>query len=165
MSQRPQTCPTPTWDRFAKWKPFTRTRVTISSEELGFGLSESTKRVPHVPTAEEKGKLDKGERYGIPEFDEMPSGELSLWISVPERLGVRTHWNDAKHQRIEGCLNSFVSGLVAAAHSIKNGREDEERRRQAVRLARHILFLIQSTCRATLGFSLLGELERVWFSY
>jgi len=49
---------------------------------------------------------------------------------VPEGLGVLTHWNDAKHQRVEGCLNSFVSGLVAAAYAIKKGREDEERRRR-----------------------------------
>jgi len=64
------------WDRFAKWKPFTRTRVTIDEEELGFGLIESTRKVPHVPTREEKRELEKGDRYGIPEFDEIPSGEL-----------------------------------------------------------------------------------------
>jgi hypothetical protein len=118
------------WDRFAKWKPLTRTRVTIAGEEIGFGLIESTKKVPHVPSREEKRKLDNGDRYGIPEFDEIPGGELSLFLSVPEGLGVRTHWNDAKHQRVEGCLNSFVSGLVAAAHAINKGREEEERRRR-----------------------------------
>jgi hypothetical protein len=118
------------WDRIAKWEPVTSARIAIMDEEFGFGMSELTDKVPHVPTREEQRRIDRGDRYGLPVNDHVPSGNLSLWLHMPMDLGLRGTWSDGKKQRVENCLNNFVITLIKAAHAIKIARAKEQKERE-----------------------------------
>jgi hypothetical protein len=117
------------WDRFLHWAPSTNTRITILDEQFGFGLSELTEKIPHVLTRDEQRRTDRGDRYGIPQYDHVPSGKLSLWLNMPD-LGLRGSWSDGKSQRVEACLNSLVITLIKAAHAIKIARAKEQKERE-----------------------------------
>jgi hypothetical protein len=118
------------WDRFANWEPGTSVRILILGEQFGFGLSELTDKVPHVSTRDEQRRIDRGDRYGIPVNDHVPSGNLSLWLNMPMDLGLRGTWSDGKKQRVEHCLNNFVITLIKAAHAIKVARAKEQHERE-----------------------------------
>ena len=61
----------------------------------------------------------------------VPTGQLVLRIADAQAMDVRKSWADGKRQRVEGCLNSFVVGLVAAAEAKKAWqRELDERHRR-----------------------------------
>jgi hypothetical protein len=117
-------------DRIANWEPGTSVRISILGEQFGFGLSELTDRVPHVPTREEQRRIDRGDLYGIPVNDHVPNRNLSLFLNVPMDLGLRGTWSDGKKQRVENCLNNFVITLIKAAHAIKIARVKEQRERE-----------------------------------
>ena len=114
------------WHRFANWEPSTNVQVSIMEERFGFGLSELVDKVPHTPTREEQRRIDRSGRYGIPQYDHVPSGKLSLWLNMPD-LGLRGTWSDGKKQRVESCLNTFIVTLIKAAHGIKIARAKEQR--------------------------------------
>jgi hypothetical protein len=117
------------FDRFRNWEAGTNARISIMDEQFGFGFSELTQKIPHAPTREEQNRIDRGDRYGIPINDHVPSGKLSLWLNMPD-LGLRGAWSDGKQQRVESCLNNFVITLMKAAHAIKIARAKEQCERE-----------------------------------
>jgi hypothetical protein len=73
-------------------------------------------------------------QFGYNQYDKQPTptGNLCLTINDPGfwRGGTcRQNWNDGKSQRIEDCLNSFISGLLKTA-TLKKKHIQEEQVRQ-----------------------------------
>ncbi|MDX8406216.1 MAG: hypothetical protein R8K50_08730 [Mariprofundus sp.] len=114
-----------------------KTIVEVDGESIGFSLDEKIQRTDHRPTTEEKRK-HKDHYWRIPRYDHLPTGNLSL--NILEWSAPRKRWSDGKRQKIEGCLGSFIQGLLETAVKIKADREqrrldkirwaEEEKRRQ-----------------------------------
>jgi hypothetical protein len=81
-----------------------------------------------LSTAQIKEKEKHPWMYSRQEYYYSPNGVLSLKIRNDDSLNIRKTWSDGRRQRLEDCLNSFVSGLIKAAMSIKHLRAERERR-------------------------------------
>jgi hypothetical protein len=66
--------------------------------------------------------------HSRPPFDYFPSKRLALCIVSDDIEGCRRLWADGTTQKVEECLNSFISGLVIAAEAIKTARAKREQR-------------------------------------
>jgi hypothetical protein len=100
--------------------------LIIEGETLKFGICEIFNAKRHVLTrAEEKNPCL------APQWDYHLTGRLRLFIGkMPYASEGRKSWSDARHKRLENCLESFVLGLkVAAAATKKKRLENEERER------------------------------------
>jgi hypothetical protein len=106
--------------------------VTVEGEELGIRLYELIGQVKHIPTEEERVRIKKyPEIHGVPEYDERPSGKLTLAICREEFGGVRMKWVDGKGHPLETKLESFVAGLSEVARAKRAWRQaKEEQERQ-----------------------------------
>jgi hypothetical protein len=113
--------------------------VMVEGEVLEMRLEEKVRQRDHVLTEEDKKQLKKWGYNFAPKYDFYPSGILMLRILDMERTGVRNTWSDTGTHRLEGLLNSFLDGLVTAAHEKRARRiqrekddlEREERRKKA----------------------------------
>lgn len=65
-----------------------------------------------------------------PPVEHVPTGELSLSILDASYHSARSSWRDGKRQRVEECLNAFVSSLYLTSDAIKANRIEWERRRK-----------------------------------
>lgn len=108
------------------------TRVSVLGESLAIAISEATKRVAHQVTFTEQKEIDRGRGWGIPKWDDVPSGELTLAITNVSQA--RQRWTDGR-VKIEQQLNKFFIGLVRAALEVKRQRDEAERRARAHALA------------------------------
>jgi len=108
------------------------TSAIVLEERVFFYLEEITTRVDHKPTLAEQVE-GKRWRWHTPRYDFLSSGKLRLRLVDSDYLSVRTAWADGSRQRIEDCLNGFITGLLKAAEAIKRRRveiaEHERRRR------------------------------------
>lgn len=95
----------------------------IDDEDVPFHLEERMLRVERTPTPNAK--------YSWPTFEWISSGELVLRINHYACRGIRQSWADGKKQRLEGCLNDVIVGLVAAAQLIRQRRLEHEERMRA----------------------------------
>jgi hypothetical protein len=100
------------------------TSVRIIEEDIAISLSEQVNRV------ERKDENRKQSAWSFPQYDWVPTGNLSLRIQGWSP-GARQSWTDGKKQRLENCLNQFIVGLVIVAEAERARRlEREERERQ-----------------------------------
>jgi hypothetical protein len=108
------------------------TEVKLLETTLEISISEQLIRVRKEPKDPD---FEGSYRFGHSRFEEqsVPSGNLSLLISNTGfylRGHFQQNWRDAKTQRLEGCLDSFVTGLVKAAigkkESIEKRRQEEQ---------------------------------------
>lgn len=107
------------------------TCVTLLGENIEFGLRECLDRKERDETNSDTEKYSWLDHY--PKHYCVPSGRLSLIIKTYIGDGLRTSWTDGKKQRIEDCLNAFVTGLIKAAvarRAMNLEREKQERERQ-----------------------------------
>lgn len=133
------------------------TMTVVDDERLEFVLEEIVRQVQHKMTpAEQLEERIKGYRaYSVPRYDWLATGFLQLRITNLEASGVRRSWSDGKRQRLESCLNSFMSGLTLAARANRDERArraererrwEEERQLEAER--QHRRYLEQRRIRA-----------------
>lgn len=121
--------------------------ILADGEQIGFAIEEKLDRVPHVVTsAELKAKADydkqcaladRGIGYrpwrapAIPEYDQVPNGELVLKFDHDYAMGsIRRSFSDGKRQRLEDLIPLMISSLERSAAAIKDRREENERRKQ-----------------------------------
>lgn len=104
---------------------FPRTEVSVLEENIGFQLYEEKVRQERLPT---KHEIEWELRFS-PErkfYETVPSGKLVLQIT--DGSGLRRCWTDRSDRRVEQFLNSFVLGVFRAAESLKQARDEAERR-------------------------------------
>lgn len=122
--------------------------LKIDGEQISIAVEETTKRVPHVPTAAETSKMERWDRKyqekirrhewvstwdkpEIPEFDEVPSGQLLVEIDRAHCWdGLRRRFRDGKRQRVENLAEKIVSAAAACAAAAIERKEEAERRQQ-----------------------------------
>ncbi|MDY0095689.1 MAG: hypothetical protein RBT80_23585 [Candidatus Vecturithrix sp.] len=110
--------------------PFSTT-VSVMDEVIKFAFNEELNRTKKkLSAAQMKEKEKHPWMYSRQEYDYSPNGLLSLKIKNDDYLNTRKTWTDGRRQRLEDCLNSFVSGLIKAAIAIKHLREERERRQR-----------------------------------
>lgn len=159
----------------------------IGEESIRFSISESYRRHKHAPNEMEQAQLEawkkKNEktlrrggwdvlmlpnRPQFPEWDYVPTGQLSLEMQAPylNRASPRRNFRDAKVQRLERMTGDILVGLHVLAAALK---EDRIRREAANRQRRQAEELRERTLRerhvrerrsAALGY-LLQEIEEL----
>ena len=107
--------------------------VTIFEQQISFSIKEAIKTI-HEEVEPSDDSLDG--RYDFfhdrKRTVQVPSGHLLLLIPEAQlhwAYGCRKLWKDAKIQRIENCLNSFVSGLIEVAAAKRDHKIKEEQKR------------------------------------
>ena len=114
-------------------------RVSEGPAVKAFGQSVSFSIKESVSTIEEELESNTKSLEGRYDFfterkrkKQVPSGTLSLLIHDAEGYwasGCRKQWKDAKVQRLENCLNSIVTGVLAVAAK-KRDHELEMKQRE-----------------------------------
>jgi hypothetical protein len=107
------------------------TEVRILAISLSFAIYEELR---HRRLEAKNHDLNGYYQFGYNQYDKQPTptGNLSLVINDPGfwRGGTcRQNWKDGKSQRLEDCLNSFISGLLKTA-TLKKKHILEEQARQ-----------------------------------
>ena len=104
-----------------------KTQVCVDGRWLGFGIEEDLLTVKIEPPVRPRlGLWSPG-----PTYEKKPRGTLSLVLrDVQTTVPTRSRWGDGKSQRVENCLNAFVSTLVLAAERLRLDEEERERRHQ-----------------------------------
>lgn len=106
-------------------------QVVILNEAFNLRICEPNRQLPHVQTDEEKAKKRKGDTWGIPKYDKVPSGELVLEMtSVDCRFTHR--YRDGKRARLEEQLNDVVKGLIRSVDWARK-RKAEWKREEEIR--------------------------------
>ena len=126
-----------------------RMKIAIGADDVGFTLTERTRREAHLPTPEELADNEKREErrqraqrrqdwdatfaigYGNtwPEFDTVYTGQLVFAIDGWSD-GLRKTWADGKTQTVEGMLDAIVDGIRVVIASNKARREENEERQR-----------------------------------
>jgi len=104
------------------------TCVMVLDESIGLALHEGTRTVPHVPTEAEQRRAMRSGQWTIPTHDVVPDGTLRLMVTNVS--STRQRWRDGKVP-VEQQLNAFLKGLVRAALTVKQQREEKEQRARA----------------------------------
>lgn len=109
----------------------------VDDEPLSFSISETTKRLKHVPAEKELAAVEKWEKYQArrahnwcleykprpetPEWDYEPTGLLQVHIDQRSYTydGLRRTFGDGKTQRIEKLISPILVGLATCAAAIK----------------------------------------------
>ena len=112
--------------------------IELNDIQIEVSLEEIIKRIKHVcsPQEEARVKRDPYYRYKLPEFDYIPTGNLTLKMHHIWDYKGRKSWSDAKIQRLDNCLNDFLISFQKATIYLKeqeNNRKLEELARQQAR--------------------------------
>jgi hypothetical protein len=121
------------------------TSIEIDGEELKLLLKERITRItipPPPPPPPKRGvpwTPDFQPRVA-PQYEWVPTGELSLQLEADTQYGTRKNWADTKTKRLEARLTDVVDGLALIAISIKamRARREEESRQSLIREARRL---------------------------
>jgi hypothetical protein len=97
-----------------RWKRPTHAKV--EGETIRFGLDEALQR---------RKNTNKDTR-SYSEYEFAPNGRLMLRIKHEGLTGCRARWCDGPRGKLEGKLNSFLSGLWATAEFLKKQRHERE---------------------------------------
>jgi hypothetical protein len=111
----------------------TSSYASINGEKVYFAISESYRRVDHVPTQEEKALKKERPFWEITKYDYHPTGDLSLKIVANGGYGSRKKWPDSKSGRLEEKVGDFIGGAILVAHMLKIERKakvEAERKRE-----------------------------------
>jgi hypothetical protein len=106
--------------------------VRVFGQLVGICIAESTRRVPHELTPSEARQKAVGRGWEIPEYDYVPSGELSILLDhyAPSE---RRSFSGGKERQIEGVLPDVLKALIRIAMRLKadqNRRDEGDRQRQ-----------------------------------
>lgn len=121
------------------------TSIEIDGEELKLLLKERITRItipPPPPPPPKRGvpwTPDFQPRVA-PQYEWVPTGELSLQLEADTEYGMRKNWADTKTKRLEDRLADVVDGLALITISIKamRARREEESRQSLIREARRL---------------------------
>lgn len=108
-----------------------RTHVLVNGEPLMFSIDEPTERHTHRITREEKARRAKGQLWYIPNYDYVPTGNLTLKIATPYSSGIRGAFGDNARKKVEDLLNDAILSMVQSADWEKRERQrlEEKQRR------------------------------------
>jgi hypothetical protein len=104
-----------------------RPAAEILGEHLHFSIEETARRIPHVPTAQEREDQKKYSWSRPRPWDFEPSGTLTLKIDEHTMAPIRKTWGDGKRYRVEELLTEAVAGIVLVAEALKQDRLERER--------------------------------------
>lgn len=106
--------------------------VVIKGHDFGVEVTEVYKRVPHVPTEQERRKAERDSWYRIPKNDDVATGVVKLSVDrgSPHR---QSSWTDADESRAGRMLAEILQEIELRAHAaeevrLKRERVAEERR-------------------------------------
>jgi hypothetical protein len=138
--------------------------ITVAGEPIAIRLDEPQRRVPHVPTAAETRRRQRGESVWAPPWDHDWSGRLCLHAHEPPSRYPDRIWHDGKRRRLEDQIPVILHGLLDLALRIKARRAQHEQwereRREQERLER------ERSIRREAELKRIHELERqaeAWF--
>ena len=156
-----------------------KTQANIKGVTFAFGIEESVKRLPHMPTKSEERELARGNKWKVPEFDYMPTGDLAFKIKDGYLYGLRGTWSEGKMHSLEDLVGSFIQGLLTAAdaqierelerqrerkrqeEAERMRREEEERRRQEEARVRRLESEIERWRVVQSAREYVAELEKI----
>lgn len=104
----------------------------VFGHPIGICIAEPPRRVPHVLTPAEAREKAVGRGWQIPEYDSVPSGELSIFLDHPAD-GERRSFSGGKEREIEAVLPDLLKSLIRIAMRLRaaeNRRHEELRQRQ-----------------------------------
>jgi len=105
------------------------TVARVCDETVPFCLREETERVERELTArEKKEKLKRPWLFSEPQYETVPSGELTLRVIGHAGRGIRRTWGDTPKTRLEDQRNSFMVGPIRSAAAVRVDRLERERR-------------------------------------
>jgi hypothetical protein len=121
------------------------TSIEIDGEKLNLLLKERITRLtipPPPPPPPKRGvpwTPDFLPRVA-PQYEWVPTGELSLRLEADTEYGTRKNWADTKTKKLEARLADVVDGLASIAISIKamRARREEESRQNRISEARRL---------------------------
>lgn len=96
--------------------------VDVGGETVLFSLAEKYSRTSFIPESERKSSYP---RY---DYEYHFSGDLKL--TIDGYFDGRKSWSDGVRERLNGKLDEFVLGLVAAGRAMRRRREEREAERQ-----------------------------------
>lgn len=102
----------------------------VGQEQLPVRLIEPLRRSDHVPSNEEKRRIERKDYIFIPKYDYAPSGQLELETDRPWCADVRSKWADGKNGNLEELLGEVLVGLERVALARRAERERRERERE-----------------------------------
>lgn len=105
------------------------TFVRVGEEDVSVMIEEKLERADREET-----RMRRPSRF-TSERDWKPTGRLVLRLDHSYLGGIRTSWGDGKKQRVEGCLNACVVGMVAVAEELRANRLRREAREKEWREA------------------------------
>jgi hypothetical protein len=112
-----------------------RPAVEVLGEYIEISLQETARRIPHVPTAQEREDQNKFSWSRPKPWDYEPSGILALTIQEHTMHPVRKTWADGKRYRVEDLVGHAVAGIVLVAQAVKLDRLERERQQEEWRRA------------------------------
>lgn len=121
------------------------TSIEVDGEKLKLLLKERITRItipPPPPPPPKRGvpwTPDFLPRVA-PQYEWLPTGELSLQVEADTEYGTRKNWADTKTKKLEARLADVVDGLALIAISIKamRAKRVEESRQSLIREARRL---------------------------
>jgi hypothetical protein len=120
--------------------------LEVDGEMITLTLTESLKRMRHEPTAAELARVERWQKAyerkirlrqwvsdwdkpEIPEFDEIPSGQLMIEIDRGSHYdGIRRRFSDGKRQQLENMAERIVTAAATCAAAAVSRREEAARR-------------------------------------
>lgn len=145
-----------------KYSGKSMTQIVNADHKVAITITEDTTKTRHIPTKAEQVQIDKGYRYGIPEYDHEPNGRLSIRL-VECYVAKRSNWNDGVRQRVEDMLGDVVAGIAQAFESYEARdaerlrKEQEDRERKTAALERAYQDLV-----AKIRVEMVMEQARTW---
>lgn len=135
------TNPRPGDERYGQKKllPST-TGVTLLGERVEFALEEGHDRIRIDPPPQPKRKfrmpdgsvIESAGLFGPKvEYQHRPNGKLALRITNAGYGAARATWGDGRSQRVEGCLHSFLRGMIDVAEGKRCWKVEQQRRELA----------------------------------
>ena len=113
------------------WREEDITYVTVMDEIIEFGLREpSDRKERKLSKAEKKLKEKDPWLYVAEKYEYHPSGKLTMSIKSCTGNYIRKNWSDGNKQRVEDCLNEFVTSLIKIAAAERKRRLEIERKEQ-----------------------------------
>jgi hypothetical protein len=105
--------------------------VQVFGHPIGIWIVEPPQRVPHMLSPSEAREKAVGRGWQIPEYDSVPSGELSILLDHPAD-GERRSFSGGKEREIEAVLPDVLKSLIRIAMRLRaaKNRRDEELKQQ-----------------------------------
>ncbi|HEX8594441.1 MAG TPA: hypothetical protein VF682_14360 [Pseudomonas sp.] len=116
-----------------------KTTIQIEGEKFTLQLKERLIKLalpPPPPIPRKRGApwTPDFSSWRAPQFEWIPTGELSLQVEADTMHGTRKNWADTKTKTLEQRLGGVIEGLPLIAESIKSARVRREEQQRARRI-------------------------------